>query len=243
MAYGGPQTPRKKNHLDEYKLRLSAPAVQGAKRKPSLAVSVAKNNPRITVYTNVEGAKDNGRISANMDTQTMFAMFSALQEVIDGPADSKITITNMNHTFYQGKRSPEPQVVSKTILGKEPDGTIYISVIAKDQAMVKFPFLPSEYHSFVHKDGSPWQPPELSKLYAKGWVDIFSSLIPFVLVNEYEEPPPRDPPANGGGGGNSYGNRGGQGGGQQQRGNSSANRGGDSWDSGGDNFGGDDLVM
>ena len=196
--------PRPKNALDEYKLRLSAPPAQGATKPASMAFSVVSNNPRIDVYTNVPNDKNNGNIRAAMDSPTFYSLLELLEKAINGPADNRYSIKNMNHTFFEGKRSEHPKLISTTTVGKDKEGRVFISLIAKDRPLIKFVFLPSMYHSLVKMDGSDFSEAEMSEVYARAYLNLLRNLVADVLTETYTEPKPRD--ENGGG------NRGGPGG-------------------------------
>ena len=206
--------PRKKNALDEYKLRLSARPQQGAQKPASLAFSVVKNMVHVDVYTNVPNDKDNGRIRAAMDSPTFFAMLELLQMAIESPEQMSRKIENKNFTFYQGKRSETPMVVSTTMIGKDKEGRVFLAVLAKDRPNIPFYFLPSSFHHLLNQDGSPLDEGTISVIYAKGFIKLLYALVPAVLESEYVEPVPRDQQGGGqrpqGGGGGNY-----QGGGQR----------------------------
>lgn len=197
------RTPLPKNALSEVKLRLSAEPVNGSKRRPSLAVDVAKNQPRLNVYTNIEGDKNNGAVRAAMDTITFFAFLQALQDAIDAPGDYKVLIENSNHTFNNGKRSAEPELVSKTHVCKDKDGCIFISVTDGKVTPVKFYFGSSQYHNFFIA-GQPMGKDQCSVLHAKAWLRMMQQLLPAVLAATYEEPEQKDYNGNGGNKGGGY---------------------------------------
>lgn len=185
--------PRKKNALDEYKLRLSARPQQGAQKPSSLAFSVVKNMVHVDVYTNVPNDKDNGRIRAAMDSPTFFAMLELLNLAIESNEPFSRKIENKNFTFYQGKRSEAPQIVSNTMVGKDKEGRVFLAVLAKDRPNIPFYFLPSSFHSLTMQDGSPVDEGTVSVIYAKGFLKLLYTLVPTVLSAEYVEPAPRDP--------------------------------------------------
>lgn len=201
------RTPLPKNALSEVKLRLSAEPVNGSKRRPTLSVDVARNQPRLSVYTNVEGDKNNGSVRAAMDTVTFFSFLQGIQDAIDAPGEYKELIENSNHTFFQGKRSAEPELVSKTHICKDKDGCIFISVTDGKVTPVKFFFGSAQYHNFFVA-GQPMSKEACSVRHAKAWLRLMQNLLPAVLAYTYEEPEQKDF------NGNNNNNKGG--GGQQQ---------------------------
>lgn len=224
--------PRKKNALDEYKLRMTGPTLtdQGAKYPGSLAVSVVKNQIHLDVYTNVPNDKNNGNIRAAMDHLTFGAFLELFDQVLKSPADTAYKMVNKNHTFFEGKRSEEPRVVSTTILGRDKEGVMFIALVAKDRPYLKFDFLGTTYHTLIGADGQPMSKADASGFFARGWRRTIGGLATAVATAEYVAPEPKN--KDGGNGGGSYGggNRGGNSGG----GNSNSGGGhssGDSWGS------------
>jgi hypothetical protein len=175
--------PLPKTIFDEMKLRLSGPLQEGASRPPSLRVKVIRNNPRIDVFTNIPNDKDGGRISAPMEAATMFALLERLRQHVDGEPSQQTKIENKTGM-------PGQQVtLSTTVIGKDQEGRVFISIIAEDRPRIKFVFLPSAWHTFAHKDGSPYNEAELSCVYAKGWVRLMELLITNVMDNYFELSP------------------------------------------------------
>lgn len=231
--------PRKKNALDEYKLRLSGPVLtdQGAKFPGALAVSVVKNQIHLDVYTNVPNDKNNGNIRAAMDHLSFGAFLELFDAVLKSPADTAYKIVNKNHTFFEGKRSEEPRVVSTTILGRDKEGVMFIALVAKDRPYLKFDFLGTSYHSIIGPDGQPLSKAEASNFFARGWRRTINNLTGGVAVAEYVAPEPK----NKDGGGDGY-----NGGNNNRQNNSGGNSGGQSSapkSTGGGDWGDDDYNM
>lgn len=202
--------PPPKTALSEYKLTLTAPPAQGATKPATLRCSVVKNQPRLDVYTNVPNDKQNGNIRAAMDAMTFYALIGLLREVADGPADKSWKIDNKNFTFFGGQRSDAPKIVSTTVVGKDKEGRVFISVIAKDRPYIKFIFSPGDWHMLRSSDGGELSEAEVSVYYAKAYANLMENLVANVLDTNYVEPEPRDNSQRGGnnnrgqGGGNNY---------------------------------------
>jgi len=210
--------PRKKNALDEYKLRLAGPTLtdQGAKFPGALAVSVVKNQIHLDVYTNVPNDKNNGNIRAAMDHLSFGAFLELFDAVLKSGPDTAYKIQNKNHTFFEGKRSEEPRLVSTTILGRDKEGVMFIALVAKDRPYLKFDFLGTGYHTLIGPDGQPMSKADASGYFARGWRRTINNLTGGVAVAEYVAPEPKNKDGGGNGGGGGYnggGNRGGNGGG------------------------------
>lgn len=212
--------PRAKNALDNAKLKLYSPNSKG--KMASLALQLVKNNPRIVVYTNdPEDTVDYGKITANMDMLTFFALMQLITTAANAPGEYREKIDNKNFTWGGGQRSEKPSIVSSTIVSKDAEGVVYISISAPRRPVIKFQFGENEYHNFVKSDGTPLSKAEGSQRVALGWVNLMEKVMAHLAVVEYVEPEPKQQGGGGGfnrggqggGGGNSYGgNRGGGGG-------------------------------
>lgn len=236
---------RVKNALDNRKLSMSVPCPGAQGKWSSLQWGLYANNPRITVFTNdpndTGADKGYGKISANLDLPVFAAFLCELDKIIMGPEDVKVGIENKNFIFPGGKRSEKPVVVSTLWFGKNKEGEVWMSVVARDRPKIQFKFgAGQDFHHFVRGDGTPYSAGEWSQLCAKGYIRILEEMMPALAVANYVEPPKKDPPAGGGGygggqrGGGGGGNYGGGGGGQRGGSNGGGNSGG-----GADSFGGD----
>lgn len=185
-----------KTALNEYKLTLSCKPAEGSTKPGNLRFTVVSNQPRIDVYTNVPNDKNNGLIRAAMDAPTCYAMLDMMNGIINGPADNKVKINNLNHTWFDGKRSDEAKLISITHIGKDKRGVVYIAVTAKDRPFLKFNFLPSQYHALLNGDGTDMDVADVSCHYARGMMTLWSQLIANVLNSHYVEPQQKDAPAN-----------------------------------------------
>lgn len=181
-----PMAPIPKSALNEYKLRLIGPIQEGARRPPTLSVSVIKNQPRLSVATNIPNDQNSGWINAPMDALTFMAFLAELEKVINGPSGEKLEIVNKTG------RPGDTRIMSYTLVGKDNEGRVFISVTAPDRPKIKFTFLPTEYHTIIHKDGTPYSEAELSVAFAKAWHSLMVNLVPNVLNTYYVEPEPRE---------------------------------------------------
>lgn len=230
MATQFQQAPRKKIALDNSKLNLNAPCPTAPGKTSAWTWGFVKNNPRITVYT--RDPADNtdktgyGKIVANLDSPTLYMFFNLIEQAIKEPNGWKDKVVNRNYTWFGGKRSDAPVVLNELWAGKDADGCIWVSIVAKDKdrPIIKFIFGGTEFHHLYHGDGTQYTAAEASIGYAKGYVDVLRGIYTHLHVTEYVEPePPQQRPGGnnygggGQGGGNSYGGGQGQGGGGYQR--------------------------
>jgi len=182
---------RKQNVLNEFKLRFTCPPLENAvvrydrKQEPTMSISIVDNQPRLTVYTNVEGDRDNGRIEGNMDTYTFYAFLEALKMVADDEEfKGAITIDNLGYFFGASGKSDKPGVKSQTVIGRDSDGCVFVSLISGKRPKAKFVLNPSEWHSWS-RNGEKLSRSEMSSIYAKGQVNVISKLVARVLGDEF----------------------------------------------------------
>lgn len=222
---------RKKTALDHTKMRLYGEKLDNAKGAPSLLFYLTEDgNPRIDVYTGVEGDKDNGLIRAAMDIRTARALIELSDVVIKHDGPCRFYISNKNYLWPGGKRSDTPVEISKTVVGKAEDGRIYLSLLAKDRPKAIFYFTNPFFHKITDSEGQPIDKALDSRLFAKGYFNQVGDLLSVVSALTYKEPAPRGQHGGQGGGGynnnrggnNNYNNNnnngGGNGGGQSNNG-------------------------
>lgn len=205
MAYnqnGNSYPQREKNVLDDRKLRLSTKNEQG--KWANLSFGVYSNNPRVTVYSGIDGDKDNGRISANMDTPAFYVFLHKLAEVIDfvpteDAKDIKYKIENKRPNFQKGGGRPNGTVTESELwFGKSANGVVWLSVTGYQRPKIQFKFGEGvEYHSFFHGNGEQFTEGELSKAFAKAYLEALYGIIPVLKTTKYVEPQPKQ--QNGGG--------------------------------------------
>lgn len=211
------------NALKERKLKLVADPLDGAQQRngrsvaPTLTIAVVDNQPRFTVYTNVEGDKQNGKIEGNMDSYTFYAVMELIKAVAKGEVTETVYVDNKGFFFdpISKKRSESPIVKSKTMIGRDEQGRVFIALTAKGRPLAKFHFAPSEYHNMVDAQGRPVSAGRVSEIYAAAFASVIGKLVASVLVTEHisEDEQKAKREANRGGGGGGYQNRNNNGGG------------------------------
>lgn len=203
MANGFQGTPRKKIALDNNKLSLTTPSPVDPKAKSKLVWGFHNNNPRITVYTGDPSENNEktgyGKIVANLDTPTLFAFFHLMEIAVKAEPGYKAKIENKNFTFFGGKRSDHPVVLTELWVGKDKDGCVWMSVTARDRPLIKFTFAPTDFHNLFHGDGAPMSKGETSVIYATGYLAILKRLFAHISVTEFVEPIVNKPNNQGGG--------------------------------------------
>lgn len=244
---GGARPAFKATALNEFRMRLVGPVLNGANRAAGLTFGLKKNKPKVTVRTNLDNDKNKGIIEAELDYATWEVFLGQLENAPRMENGSHVQIVCLDYPFTQQGRSKELKPQTKVILGREQDGTIYIAVLSWDQSrpIIRFPVRPSQFNQFIKADGSPMDEATATTLYAPAWARVLRELMMNLVRTEYVHPEPkqRDGGSNsyggnrgggggynrGGGGGGNYGNNGGGGGGgapQQQSQQSQAPQGG-----------------
>lgn len=182
------------NVLDNGKLTLSAPKLANGEFPPKFKVGTYNNNPQYTVFSGVTSAKRGGVISAGMDPITFYTSLRLIERMIDEPTPQEtVTYEIENHAG----RGAEKAIKSRTIIGKDPEGVVFISILDVDDSMpkVRFNFDADFYHKINVNGMTKGQ---ISCISAQGFVDAWRSILGPHLVQSYEKVVFR---GNGGGGG------------------------------------------
>lgn len=195
------------NVLDNGKLTLSAPKLPNGEFPPKFKVGTYNNNPQFTVFTGVTSAKRGGVIGAGMDPKTFYTALRLIERMVDEPAQQDtITYEIENHAG----RGSEKAIKSRTIIGKDPEGVMFISILDVDDSMpkVRFNFDADFYHKININGMSKG---EISCISAQAFVDTWRSILGPHLVESYEKVVFRGNAGGGGGGYNKGGSAGGGG--------------------------------
>lgn len=219
-------TPRAKIALDNTKLNLSAPSTEQGKTA-SLTWGLVKNNPRITVWTrdsqDMTEKNGNGKIQAELDSPVLLSIIETLEKLIGEAAGTRYKLENKNFTWFGGKRSDAPVVLTELWVGKDKEGFVYISVTAPNRPVIKFRITPSSFHTWYTQTGEPISAEELGKTYVKGYLNILRGIYNHLAVTEFVDLQAEKAAkqGQGNGGGKSWGNNN-QGGGYKQSNDSSS---------------------
>lgn len=196
-----------KTILNSNKLRLSAPNPESKGSYAKLMFDLYQNNPRIVVDTGDQSMrtpdKNYGRITAALDPVVFSMLIELLKKAVQNKEPFKVKVSNSNYPFVDGRRSKELEELSDIWVGRDKEGCIFISLIAKQGAWPKIQFIfgpaDARFHSFIHDTGEKFTRAELSELGARAYISLLENLMPVVLASNYVEPP--NPFAKGGQGG------------------------------------------
>lgn len=197
----------KKPGITGRKLGLTAPTPGVEGKSAVLMLGWFDGNPRFTIFTgDPDDAPDiKGRLSANMDVPTFYAVIEAIEAAAnteDGK-EYRVIVENLSTTDERGQKLEKKTKISETIIGRGTDGRIFLSVIAEGRPKIKFNFGNSDWHHWRDAvSGEPLSQSHVSKTYALGYVNFLRSAIAATVVTE-GPPAPRAPfvPFNKGGGG------------------------------------------
>lgn len=194
---------KKSNVLDNGKLAMTAPKLANGAYPPKLKIQTFNNNPQFTVFSGVASAKRSGIINAGMDTTTFFLALRLIEKLIDEPTPDQTLVYEIeNH----GGRGSEKTMRSKTILGKDNEGVMFISILDVDDTMPKVRFnFDADYYHKININGMGKA--EISCIAAQAFVDTYRAIMGPHLTESYEKVVFQGGQGGGkGGGGGSYGN-------------------------------------
>lgn len=181
-------TPRTKIALDNSKLNLSAPSTEQGKTA-SLTWGLVKNNPRITVWTrdsqDMTEKNGNGKIQAELDSPILFSIIETLDKLIGEAPGTRYKLENSNFTWFGGKRSDAPAVLTELWVGKDKEGYVYLSLTAPNRPIIKFRIAPSSFHTWYTHSGEKVSPEELCKTYVKGYLNILRGIYNHLAVTDF----------------------------------------------------------
>jgi hypothetical protein len=155
------------NELARYAMFAPVPGVEGGK-KARLVWVVRDNNPRITVYTNVQGDSAYGIINAGLTPEILYVLLDLLEEVIKGEKGEKRVIECLTSPKQEDGSYGPKQPTSSVWVGKDANGVVWISVVSanQDRPKIKFEFKVYEYYRLLKSDGVPITEAESSELWA-----------------------------------------------------------------------------
>lgn len=225
-----------KNALDHPNLKVYGERQDGSKSNPVLQARVINNNPRLYVYTNIEGDSDRP-IQANVDMYNFAAMMIGFKRVLSSKEPIKFDFTVQHHPFFNGERSKDLKDQATLTLARGQDGVIFMALRAYKRPTVKFIFKKDRYLVVRKSDGTEFNDVEYSELMAEAFYTTMDKMVPTVASTNYIEKKPAQ---------SSTGNQGNGGGNRGQWNNNKSDGGGKSdWKSskGGDGWGSDDVAF
>lgn len=189
----GPITPRPKGITDHPKMKLSGEINSDGKRPtfhPYLhqnSNDPSKNSPRIVVYTNIEADKSSkqDQIQGELDIIQYEAFLGAINDAADPSIDFKQEVIELrNYIWMNGQRSEEPKTKAYLIVGRNENGTVFVSLKHFDpkRAAIRFEFGFTQYARMVSQEG-PMEPAVASRRVARAMAKIWS----YTMLKEWAD--------------------------------------------------------
>lgn len=243
------QAQKVKTILDDNKFKLTAKPIESGARPPTFQLGTYFNNPQLTVYPNHDNGSGCTWISAGMDVHSFAFLLQLLREMANNPngGECQHEIENKRDIPKEKRTDPKvtKQVVSKTQIGRDADGKLWISVLDNlkpNAPKIRFYFALNYFHSVRSKP--TMSPGEYSRIHCLGWVANAETYMAGILLNNPNAEADRAQIAAKFGGNSGGGGKGNYGGGQKKSYGNNSNSGGGGAapvDEGfGGNFDGDD---
>lgn len=224
--------------LNDYQIRLYAETTQKTVegRQPSMVWGSIANNPRGTVFTNVEADQhiNKGMIAAKIDPPTFYMFCELMGQAVTAPPGWRRGIKNYGHQKSQGGGRGEKVHETTLCVGKNEEGVIYIAVLDQDKSRPNLQFILDSHRRFAVLDGNeqPLARSRVTSLMAASYKKVFGRAVAKHLNAHYTPPDPSTWQNNQQGGNrqggwnNNRGNGGGNGGGQRNGNWNNNNQGG-----------------
>lgn len=230
------QNQRPKTVLNHRALTMYAPNGEG--KFANMSIDIKKNDPLITVRTNIaaDANNDYGRLQANVPYDKFCSFLEMIKHAALADQPFRWAYEHRDKKFIgPGKMTDGPVLIYRLVVGREADGIVYTSLVLDKRPNIKFSFLGDTKTTFKDGDGNEMPKHIESKLLALGKVKAIEDLMPIILKEQYKHPEPKQ---NGGG---NWGNRGGNGGGGGGGNYGGGNGGGRSQGSGSSDMASDDI--
>lgn len=213
--------------LKDYQVRFytetNQPTVEG--RPPSLVFGSIANNPRATVFTNIEADQhhNKGMIPGKIDAPVFYTYCQLIGQAVSAPAGWRRGIKNYgNGPKQQNGRWGEKVHETTMVVGKNEEGVIYIAVLDQDRSRpnLQFALAPHRRYTVLDENGNVMTADRASALMAIAYKGVLERSVAKHLNSNYVQPDTSQWTGNRQGGG------GGQQGGQRQWGNNNNQQGG-----------------
>lgn len=148
--------------LDKAIMYTDSPSAPGKRSK--FVWSVRKNWPRITVFTNDPADKNNGMITAPLDSATLHGVLDIMDNVLRSTEEMKQKVDIFVSKWENNQRTGEKDHLATLWVGKNSQDINWISLISTDPSRPKiiFEYQVSDFYQFFKKDGTPYTKAEMS---------------------------------------------------------------------------------
>lgn len=238
--YQNQQQQRPKTVLNHRALTMYAPNSEG--KFASASFDVKKNDPLITVRTNVaaDANNDYGRLQANVPLDKFYMFLEMLRHAALTDAPFRWAYEHKDRKFIgQGKMTDGPVLIYRLVVGREENGVVFWSLVLDKRPNIKFSFLSDTKTMFRDADGNEMSKAVESKFLTLGKVKAIEEMMSQEVRAQYKHPEPKQ--QGGGGGGYNRGGQGGGGGGQYRSNNGGGGGGASTGGGGAPAMEGDDI--
>lgn len=163
--------------IDINRLVLFTDGVDG--KRARFQFSVRETYPRLTVFTGAKGKE--GIISGPMDMDGLMLFCKYLEDIADGPNNSKMAIELKTMQYENDKPTDNKVLVSTLFCGKDEKGHVWIGLQAEGKPKLKFIFKGTDYMVFKKSDGTSPSDSEMSAIIAKSYVNMVKSVYAYYL--------------------------------------------------------------
>lgn len=245
MADGSYQKPQYKTErpryaLNDFKMTLQGKRAEGGLKPQGIRFEIDAEGVRVIASTGIDGDEEYGQIKATIPLQDAFFVMGLLEAAprrFHPGKHEDVAIAGGMYNRQTNKREVKHQMTLR--VGRNDAGVIYIQVASwkSTRPKVTIEFVPSNFLRLVDQEGNQAPGDKVSELMVVQYAKMMSNMLPLALTTEYArvqgERDARKAQSQGGG------NRGGGGnyGGNQSQAAAPASN------SGGFDFGGDDLPM
>lgn len=142
-------------------------------------------NPRVTVFTGVEGKS--GIIQGPMDVNTFVTFLSMLESAARDPQESKYRIDLKTSVYEQDKRTNQTRTISELWFGKDDKGMVWIALAAEGYPKIKFDFMNGIY-SDIYQNGIKLSDADISSRIAVKYLELLKYMFSMYNVETAMQP-------------------------------------------------------
>lgn len=183
--------------LKDFQMRLytetDRPTVEN--RPPSMVFGSIANNPRVTVFTNIENDQHNnkGMIAGKIDAPIFYSFCQLLGQAVSAPPNWRRGIKNYgNGQQQQNGRRGEKVHETTLVVGKDEKGVIYTAVLDQDRNRpnLQFALQPHRRYTVLDENGNVLDASRSSALMAVAFKNALPRVIAKHLNQHYVAPDP-----------------------------------------------------
>lgn len=173
-VFSRPNTSARIHDFENFTLWADTPDRPGYRAR--LAFGERNGSPRISVFTNIEGAPV---VWIGFDPLTFNVFLKKFEAIVNGENGGADKIDNMGAPpgAERGKAVKEHDLVVRNVLhfGKSQEGVCWVAVEQTGVKNIRFMILPTMWHHFYGTDGQPMTPKTASVAFAQSLIECLRS--------------------------------------------------------------------